>query len=222
MKELPSDHADSRSYRCKRCFENESKLLCTVCKEEKSKRDFDMDKVNNHNTGIRRCRNCHRCKMCGLTFDDARQLQCNIAQCTKCVTQKCSQCGIEKLRKEFSETQRHNAVQYGRRKIQCHACAEMKLYTCDAPPCQKKHIEKPQSEFDKKHFAKWARHKEREKLICNGCEELGYSTRRGGTDTFSCARCRKSMGTGRFDPKSLNNKKNRPDSTLYCLQCRRI
>ena len=59
-------------------------------------------------------------------------------------------------------------------------------------------------------------------LICKTCSDLGFFSKKGGTDGFSCARCRASFGPGRFNAQQLKNKKQRPTTTLFCLGCRGI
>ena len=217
------DEASLR-YQCKPCFRNEAKIFCTVCKKDKSKREFDLKKLHNNKSAITRCRECQTCDTCGLFFDDARQLQCNVARCTKCILHKCTDCLLEKPSSDFLKRQIEHMMEGQQQKLCCSACRDKIVYACDAPPCngRGKRIKKPKSEFDALQVASWQKDRSRVTLICKTCSDLGFSSKKGGTDGFSCARCRGSFGPGRFNAKQLDNKKQRPTTTLFCLGCRGI
>ena len=221
LEEVRLEKEERLIYRCKKCVKDKDQVLCTVCKRWRDKDRF-LARSSRLQKCIARCTDCRTCESCGAYFADARHFVCNTKRCIACTLHECTVCNIEKTRKEFTTKQREN-VQCGyQTKLVCNTCAKAKLYPCAAEPCRMQEQQKREQDFDAAVWKNKVKHGEHAVLICRTCAELGYSTRNGGTVSHRCARCRQSLGHCRFTKTPLSNKKQRPDATLYCKECRGI
>ena len=103
----------------------------------------------------------HRCDHCSKSFGpahfDARALHNKNQRpdatltCLTCRLYKCTVCGVDKLKTEFSRKQMDHHVTRGWQ-LRCTACEETAVYACAAPPCAKQKFTKPETAFDKVRY----------------------------------------------------------------------
>ena len=208
--------------------------MCTVCKQQKLRQMFSCGQSK-----VQRCDVCRTCQDCGLFFSNNNYLQATVPRCKKCVVHHCTGCGMDRYAlvavknrhlckaKEFETKRRWNDAMKSstHKKFVCKSCQDPKLYQCSAPPCMKKkpRNQYPAHAFDEAKILDAERHGRAAQLfVCNNCTAAGFTDRRGGLEPFRCARCAKVMGHKNFDTRALANKKRRPDSTLYCVNCRPV
>ena len=207
-------------WRCKTCSKKTQKFMCTVCHKSKERNEFQARPENNK--AILRCNDCRTCITCGEFYKDARHFVCNTRQCAKCTKHVCTFCNRSQAAKEFDGKQIEHANEGQQTKLKCKTCSQAKHYACAAPPCKKKETLMPASSFDAETLHKAKKKGSDFTMICKRCAELGYSSGKNGTQTYRCARCMHNLGHRRFTSNALDNKKKRPNSDLYCKDCRGV
>ena len=175
-------------------------MTCRQCAEECSAHRFhENEKV------CRRCQKRVRCQVCGKSKRAsafAKQLLANanarcrktIIRCMSCMT--CRRCKLECCASRFHKNKRI---------CKTCSCLNHTCKLCGVPYGSGFFAEEAMKQHIKYHAP----------LLCQGCLDKGYTPR--DMRTYTCVHGCK-HGHGKFDPKQLDNHRNR-GNTLTCTDC---
>ena len=173
-------------------------LICDgTCGKAYPRAHWSADILKKHRTDKTRKLVCRGCTDKGCSARDVNLYHCE-------------SCDLYLGHARFDKHSLYNKAKSGRRQagLVCRECQSR--IPCDA--CKKRY---PKKEWPVKMLAN--QRNGGTNLVCRNCREKGCTAH--DMNVYTCQRCRKEIGSGRFDKKLLENFKNLDRRKLICLAC---
>ena len=199
---LPDDRKfATNSSKCWRCYSKEKKgsYACAKCKETKPRGDFN-DGILQRHLAEKALLVCRACQDLGYSPDKEHGL--DSYQCVG---------GHERGHILFPSQLVYD-VRRGHTsaaKLVCLECKQRPQVKCSVPSCAKGNM--PEWEFEQSMLRS-------ARKICRACSQLGFTLRRGGTESLRCDACRRNLGPTKF-AQSVRADAKRNKGVARCIDC---
>ena len=209
--DLAAEETDAQRLLCAICQPEGAMLHCTVCDEDKARRDFQAG-MRRQCLTIRRCNACAvACSTCGRRCADSRSFATNSSQCWACQRASrehtCDVCKKTKATEAFDEHILRNA-QGHQRPLVCRECEAQGYSPQDTSSyqCSGGHVCGHLSFGAKLLDNVKCGHTSR--LTCMAClkeQQPRGKKRLAASGVFACDACHKSLPEEAFGAEMLNN-----------------
>jgi hypothetical protein len=172
---------------------------CAKCTEAKPRSDFN-DGILHHHLADKRLLVCCACEKLGYSPDKEHGLESY-----QCV-------GGHERGHIFFSSQTLRDVRRGHTSaanLVCVECKQRPLVKCSVPSCAKGNM--PEWEFEQSMLRS-------ARKICRACSQLGFTLRKGGTESLRCDACRRNLGPTKF-AQSVRADAKRNKGVARCTNC---